>query len=136
MYIPGRLRTASSPLSTWIASAVYSGVPSTTAFCRLAMVSNRLGLGPVDQTGYPADLPHSPRASGIEPGEDARGHEAQLVRPRRRGDANPEQPVLRHRLRRGDCRDLWPDQDGPFLDDAGLLQALGEPRLLEVARER
>ena len=137
MYIPGRLRTASRPLRTWIDSALYSGLPSSGGVLSLGHSLQSSGPGPVDADRDPADFLDPPRPARIEPGQDPGRHQTQLVGPRARSRRGPgAAPSRRDRLGGGDRRDLRADQLGPLLDDAGLLQPLGEARLLEVARER
>ena len=133
MYIPGRLRTASSPLRTWIESALYCGVPSATAVSSLGHRLRHLVPGP--QPGTQRISFTRPGPPRVEAGEDPGRHQTQFVGPRRRGDADPEHPVRGDRLGRGDRGDLRSDQLRPLLDDARLLHPLGEARLLEVARQ-
>ena len=99
----------------------------------MAPLMVRAGAG---TRGDPADFLHAPGAARVEPREDPGRHQAQFVGPRRGGDADPEHAVRGDRLGRGDRGDLRSHQLRPLLDDARLLQPLGEAGLLEVARQR
>src|SRR3954447_20159868 len=122
-----------------------SRLPSATAFdslaisplvLRLSVIMSELwAMGASQRTRFPADLLHSSGPAGIEPGQNFRCHQTQLVCPRRRDHPHPEHAIGRDRVGRCYGGDLGPHQLGPLLDNAGLLHPPGEPRLPEVAGE-
>ena len=139
--MPGRLRTASSPLRTWIDSALYFGCDAVALIVSHASPSATAQAGqdrsPPSGPGNPADLLDRPwigpalsraRSVGaIRLSSLAHGGVATRTR---------SMPSARDRFRRGNRRDLRPDQRGPFLNDPRLLHPLGEPACSEVAGQR
>src|SRR3954467_4241038 len=122
-----------------------SRLPSSTAFdslaisplvLRLSVIMSELwAMGASQRTRLPADLLHSSGPAGVEPGQNLRCHQTQLVGPRRRDHPHPEHAIGSDRVGRCYGGDLGPHQLGPLLDNAGLLHPLGQARLPEVAGE-
>src|SRR2546421_6254312 len=105
MYIAGRFRTASSPLRTWIESALY------------LLESFGAVMMPRHSESVSFRSPHDPLdgfTALAQPRQDRRGHELKLLHPCRRGDPDEQRSVLGDALGRRYLRNLRADQAGPL----------------------
>src|SRR5690606_20743290 len=160
MYMPGRRRTASRPLRTWIWPALYS---FPFGFCLAISPSLESGgkatpfITPETASGCPPDrvptrsreptcwasaVSHhetNPRESaappaGVDPPQDLALHQPQLHEPGT-GAHGDDEDAVGDAERRRHGRDGRPHELRPGRDHARLLHLPGEPRALEVPGE-
>src|SRR5262245_41801849 len=121
--MPGRLRTASSPLRTVIFSAVYSlafRAPFSSSFFAMSSLPLRLIFTEDEHEALDSRL-----APLVDPSQELALHHVELHQPRARADLHYECPA-RHLPRSRHSRDGLPDPLGPLVQHLDANEGLDQ----------